>query len=203
MYTGNYFFADRLAFQETLADIVLGQHQVGNVASLTFVDGSLTYSLVQRGEDTALSKALGSVAFAMDIVDTAITGGVALAYSVEQIATAALGGPLGAAGGYVIGEGVNKGTGVFLLAVDLTGLGFIGTADLVAGRTGVDFESCQAWVGMDSLVSMMTFGVSAGGQILLPVAPGVYVALAGDVAQLMYDFAREAMLPGYSIQIQW
>jgi hypothetical protein len=203
IYTGNYVFADRLAFEEALADIVLGQHQVGNVASLSFVDGPLTYSLVQRGQDTILSKALGSVAFAMDIVDTAITGGVALAYTIEQIATAAIGGPPGAAVGYVIGEGVNKGTGAFLLVVDLTGLGFIGTADWAAGRTGVDFENRQAWIGLDTIASMTTLGTSAGGQILLPVAPGVYVALAGDVAQLIYDFAREARLPGYSLQVQW
>ncbi len=37
----------------------------------------------------------------------------------------------------------------------------------------------------------------------MPVAPGVYLALGGDVIQLAYALERAAEFPGYSLQVQW
>jgi hypothetical protein len=52
-------------------------------------------------------------------------------------------------------------------------------------------------------MSATTLGISAGSTIL-PVAPGVYISLAGDLVQMTYDFLRACeVLPGYSFQVQW
>jgi hypothetical protein len=97
---------------------------------------------------------------------------------------------------------INLATSPALTANDVAGLMFITTADFYSGRTGVDFQNRQAYIGLDTIVSFSTF-VGSSATYLVPVAPGVYVALGGDVLQLGYDFARAADLPGYSLQIEF
>jgi RHS repeat-associated protein len=202
VYAGNYVFADKLVLAETLADIATGHHQVSKFTSFSFVDGSLTYSLVQRGQDNDLSNSLSSIAFGLDTIDTAITGSFALAYTVAELASAAIGGPPGAIAALLAGDAGYKAVGIGLLFVDGGALGSIALADMFSGRSGIDFQAHQVWVGLDTIVSAATFGWSASFNVA-PVCPGVYFSLAGDIAQMVYDFARAAGLPGYSLQVQW
>ena len=203
LYTGNYFFADKFILAETLVEIGLGYHQINQLTSFGFSDGSVSYSLVQRGHENELSRILGSFAFALDAVDFAITGSVAAAYTIEQIATAAVGGPSGALVGLLAGDGGYKLMNMGLLGVDSLALLSIAGADFASGMSGFDASAQQAWIGCDTLVSAATLSVSAGSTAL-PVAPGIYLSLAGDVVQMTYDFLRAAgILSGYSLQIQW
>jgi YD repeat-containing protein len=56
---------------------------------------------------------------------------------------------------------------------------------------------------LDRLVSASTLGISAGC-ILMPVAPGIYLSLAGDTLQMAYDYLRSmGVLSGWSLQVQW
>jgi len=203
VYTGNYVFADKLILAETLVDIAAGYHQVSKFTSFSFVDGSLTYSLVQRGRENEMSNTLGSIAFALDTIDFAITGSVAAAYTIEQIVTAAIGGPPGALAGLLAGDAGYKLVSLGLLGVDSLALLTIAGADFASGRSGFNYAAQQAWIGCDTLVSATTLGIS-GGSAILPVAPGIYVSLGGDVVQMAYDFLRAAgVLSGYSLQVQW
>jgi hypothetical protein len=200
VYTGNYFFSDLESAYETIEDIVVGRHFLPE--SVNFTYNSFTFSFVQRGQDNALSGFFGSIGFAMDIVDTSVTASFAGLYTLEQILTASAG-PQGAAAGYVVGEAAYKATGTFLLRVDLIGLGAIALSDWFADRTGADLQNRQAYIGLDTLMSMDTMVISSGATYLMPVAPGVYIGLGGDILQLAYDFGRAAGFPGYSLQVQW
>jgi len=200
VYTGNYFFSDLESAYETIEDIALGRHFLPESANFTY--NSFTFSLVQRGQDNTLSSFLGSVAFAMDIVDTSLTASFAALYTIEQVVMAAAG-PGGIGAGFVVGEAAYQATGTYLTVVDLIGLGAVGISDLVADRTGTDLQNHQAYIGLDTLMSMTTMGVSAGAIYLVPVAPGVYIALGGDIIQLAYDLGRSAGFPGYSLRVQW
>jgi hypothetical protein len=202
LYTGNYFFTDKFILAGTLVEIGLGQHQINQLTGFGFADGPVSYSLVQRGHENVLSRILGSIAFALDTVDFAITGSVAAAYTIEQIVTAAVGGPPGALAGLLAADGGYKLVNLGLLSVDSLALLSIAGADFASGMSGFDASAQQAWIGCDTLASAATLSVSAGSTAL-PVAPGIYVSLGGDVVQMAYDFLRAAgVLSGYSLQIQ-
>ena len=156
---------------------------------------------MQRGHDNTRSNTLGSIAFAMDIVDTSVTASFAALYTLEQLGTAAAG-PEGAATGFIVGETAYLAAAPFLTYADAIALGAIFFSDLSAGRTGMNFQSRQAYVGVDTLMSIVTMQTSSL-TYAMPVAPGVYLALGGDVIQLAYDFERAAGFPGYSLQVQW
>ena len=139
----------------------------------------------------------------LDTIDFVITGSVGAAYTIEQIVTASVGGPPGALAGLLAGDAGYKLVSAGLLGVDSLALLMIVGADLASGRSGFDYSAQQAWIGCDTLASAASLGVSAGSTAL-PVAPGIYVSLGGDVAQMTYDFLRAAnVLPGYSLQVQW
>ena len=152
VYTGNYFFADKIAFVETIVDITEGRHLPRQFTGFTLVDGPLTYSIVQRGEDNILSKAFGAIAFVADTVDFAITSGFGAAYTIEQVVTAAVGGPPGALAGLLAGDAGYKAVNLGLLFVDGFGLGMIAYADIpesdkarILGLNAVELLRRTAW----------------------------------------------------------
>lgn len=160
--------------------------------------GGITCGLEQRGEDTLLSDVLGVLALTADIVDFGVTAGFAAAYSVEQGITATT--VVGALGGFAVGQVAYTSMQVALLGVDLFALSTASLSDFVTGRTAISLSDHEIAIGLDTLASAASLGIS---NVPL-VVPGVYMGLTGDAAQLTYDYLRfSGTLEANSFVIHW
>ncbi len=198
VYTGNYIFANTDAARELIRDVASGTHQIGQGASFTFDLGRITIGLEQRGRDTRLTEVLGVIGLTADIVDFSLTSGFAAAYTLEQSATAATG--PGVVAGFAAGQAAYTMIQPILLGVDVIGLAAVFGADFGSGRTSLSLASHELTVGLDTIVSATSLGISS-----MPiVVPGVYLGLTGDAVQISYDYLRfSGILAAYSLVVRW
>lgn len=152
----------------------------------------------QRGKDTLFTEVLGVIGLIADIVDFSLTSGFAAAYTLEQGLTAATG--PGAVAGFAAGQAAYTTIQPILLGVDLIGLAAVFSADFGSGRTRVSLAHHELTVGLDTIVSATSLGIST-----MPiVVPGVYLGLTGDTVQISYDYLRfSGTLAAYSLVIRW
>jgi RHS repeat-associated protein len=187
-YTGNYVFANTDAARELIRDVASGNHHIGQGASFTFDLGRITIGLEQRGSDTLLTEVLGVIGLTADIVDFGLTSGFAAAYTLEQGLTAATG--PGAAAGFAAGQAAYTMIQPVLLGVDVIGLAAVFGADFGSGRTSLSLTRHELTVGLDTIVSATSLGISS-----MPiVVPGVYLGLTGDAVQISYITSGSAGL---------
>jgi hypothetical protein len=196
--TRSYIFANADAARELIRDVATGRHQIGQGASFTFDLGRITIGLEQRGSDTRLTEVLGVIGLTADIVDFSLTSGFAAAYTLEQSATAATG--PGVVAGFAAGQAAYTMIQPILLGVDAIGLAAVSGADFGSGRTSLSLARHELTVGLDTIASATSLGISS-----MPiVVPGVYLGLTGDAVQISYDYLRfGGILAAYSLVIRW
>ncbi len=202
VYTGNYVFKDPGALLELVRDFAAGRSPIPPAlggAKFTLQLGRFSYSLEPRGRDNAASTMYGGLATAADMLDLGLTGLCAFAYVLEQSAAAATG--PGAAAGLFGGQVAYTLFQPALFIIDSVAFYSIFRADVAAGRTSYDPRNHEIALGVDTVISAFTFGMSSVNQT---VVPGMFVSGAFDTLQVSYDFMRATgAWSGYSYVFRW
>lgn len=202
VYTGDFSFTDPLAALQGARQFAAQGKPMADIRSWSIEVGSVTVGIAQRGRESEWSRALGVFAMTMDVIDLASSGCYAI-YSTGIDLSSAVAGPEGTVLTAASMEVGWKEISVFTNVTDILGVGATVANDILAGRTGLDLEEREAYIGVDSVVSFASLRGDTLGR-LLPAPFGPYVTAVFSTAQVTYDVAQAGgLLPSYSLQVKW